>query len=150
MPRSSIPRVKAALVAALDVALPDDDLVTWGNPRGSKPREWVMVGNVRGLQRAAAQGRQRRKEHYVIEVQVTVTAADTADPQEIADRAFDIAAEIEELLRADESLGDVEGLITAEVVKTDLTEGMLAVSAGQTSGERMAEVMVHVACETRI
>lgn len=143
MAASTIPAVKAALVAQIAAALPTVT-VTWAVPRGEKGREWVLVGNVRGDQRAAAIGRSRRAETYIVEIQVTCVRPNVETPQSVSDRAFEIVAEIEDVLRTDETLGNLSYLIKAEVVKTDLTEGLLE------NEERMSEVMVHVACETRI
>ncbi|WP_217923781.1 hypothetical protein [Miltoncostaea oceani] len=141
MAQSLVPAVKGALVDATAAALPGIQ-VTWGSPRGDKDREWVFVGDVTGTQAAAAIGRSRRKETFRVEIVVSIVRPDVDDARAIADRAYELAGAIEDLLRADETLG-LPGLIWARVEKTDLTEGV----AG---GERWAEVTVHVNCETRI
>lgn len=143
MAASTIPAVKAALVSAITTALPDVS-VTWGVPRGDKGRDWVLVGNVTGSQRAAAVGRQRRAETFTVEIQVTAVRPSIVTPQATSERAFAIVAEIEDALRADETIGNLAYLIHAQIVKTDLAEGLLS------NDERMSEVTVHVACETRI
>lgn len=141
---STIPAVKAALVSTITDAIADPDVeVTWSTPRGDKARDWVRVGDVTGQQSAAALGRQRRQEDYRVEVLVSVIRSDVESPQAVAERAYALAGEIEDALRADESLGGVAGLVWARVEKTDLAEGV----AG---GERWAEVTVHIACMARI
>lgn len=145
MPRSAIPAVKAALVGVIQGALPNVQ-VTWAAPRGaSSAREWVLVGNVTGDQQAAAIGRLRRKERFRIEVLVSIVKSEIEHPQDLAERAYELAGEIEDALRADELLGLTTSgpLLWARVEKTDLSE-----SADK--GERWAEVTVHVVCETRI
>jgi hypothetical protein len=143
MASSTIPAVKAALVSVISAALPTVT-VTWGIPRGDKGREWVMVGDVPGIQRAAALGRQRRAETYTVEIEVSVVRAGIEKPQNVTERAFAILEEIEDALRADERLGGVANLIKAEVVKADLSEGLTA------SEEQVALIKVGVACEARI
>lgn len=146
---STIPAVKGALLSILSDAL-TGVLVTWGVPRGTKPAEWVLIGNVTGAQRAAAIGRGRRAETYTVEIQVTVVNSDTVSQQETTERAYAIVEEIEDAIRADETLGNLTGLIWARVEATPLTEGVRVNPDGSTTGERMAEVMVGVGCESRI
>lgn len=156
MAASTIPAVKAALVAIFETAVtavPAPPVtVSWGNPRGKKERDWVLVGNVRGEQRAAALGRSRRAEKYIVEVQVTSVRPNVETPQSVAERAYAIAAELEDAIRAamhpDETLFPL--LISAGVVKTDLTEGAPVNPDGQPTDHHLAEVMVHVECESRI
>jgi hypothetical protein len=140
MATSTIPAAKGALLDTLTDAL-DDVLVTWSTPAEGPGPEWVRIGDVTGAQRAAAVGRQRRAESYTVQILVSVVKAEIEDPQEVAGRAFEIVADIEDAIRTDETLGGV--LIWARVEKTDLREGL----AG---GERWAEVTVHVGCESRI
>lgn len=144
MPTSAIPAVKEALYDQITAALPSTVSVTWGVPREAPQREWVLIGNVTGIQRAAAIGRQRRAETFTVEIQVTNVRPNIESPRSVSERAFEIVAEIEDVLRTDETLANLSTLIKAEIVKTDLTEGF------RSNEERMSEVMVHVACETRI
>ncbi len=152
MAPSTIPAVKAALVELFTTAVagvPAPPVsVTWGVPRGQKERDWVLVGNVLGEQRAAALGRQRRAEAYTVEVQVTAIRSSMDTPQAVAERAYLIAGELEDALRADETLGGL--LISATVVKTDLREGAPVNPDGQPTDKHLAEVLVHVRCESRI
>lgn len=141
--------MKAALVSLATDALPGV-MVTWGVPRGTKDREWVLVGKVTGDQSSAAIGRARREEVYTVEIQVTVVRPDTISPQETAERAYTLVAAIETAIRTDETLGGVSGLIWARVEKTDLNEGLVLNADGQTTGERIAEVIVNVGCKSRI
>lgn len=142
MATSTIPAVKGALLELITAAVPDVQ-VSWSTPPDGPGPEWVRIGDVTGDQRAAAVGRQRRAETYRVQILVSIVRPELEDPQVLADRAFEITAEVEETIRADESLGGVPGLIWARVEKTDLREGL----AG---GERWAEVTVHVGCESRI
>lgn len=142
MATSTIPAVKAALVSLIGAALPGVQ-VTWSTPREDKQPEWIRVGDVRGRQAAARIGRQARKETYTVEIHVSLVKSDVEDPRVLTDRAFELVGEIEDVLRADETLGGVPGLIWAVVEKSDLSEGV----AG---GERWSEVVVHVGCESRI
>lgn len=146
MATSSIPTVKGALLEHLSAALPDVQ-VTWSTPTDGPGPEWVRIGNVIGDQDAAALGRQRREERYRVEVLVSVVRPEIEEPQEVAERAFAILAEIEDDVRADETLGiDLPGaaqFVWARIEKTDLVEGL-------GGGERWAEVTVHVACVARI
>lgn len=150
MATSVIPAVKAALVTEITAAVPAGVSVVWGDPRGGREPDTVIVGNVTGEQAAAALGRQRRRETFTVQVHVTVERPDLQTPQAVAERAYVIAGEIEDALRADERLGGLGTLVKAEVVKTDLTEGIAADPTGRPTEKRMAEVTMHVRCESRI
>lgn len=123
MATSTIVAFKAALIASLQGRANLDGVsVTWGIPPTEPEPEWIFVGDVKGPaeQEAAALGRQRREEKYALEIIVSVTRQFADDAQECAERAVELAAEIEDELRTDVEQGVVR---VAQVVGLGLEEG---------------------------
>lgn len=147
---SSIPAVKGALVDALNARPALAGKVTWGVPRETPRREWIVVGEVEGDQSQVSVGRQslsRREERYRVLVVVSVIMSAVEHPRTVAERAYALAAEVEDEVRTSPTLGldpGTDGLYWAQVTKTDLTE-----STGDGS-ERQAVVTLHVSCMARI
>lgn len=144
---STIPAVKAALLARFRAALTDvpDEQITWGVPRGQLEREWVMIGDGADVaQTDAAVGQQRRDEVYTIDVIVSVVLGGLDTARAATERAFQIVAAMEGALRplAAPPLG-VTNLIAAVVSGTPFRE--------RWDGEnREAEVTVRIRCHARI
>ena len=147
---STVPAVKAALLSRIDSATDAATTVSWGVPRGDKQRDWVMIGKALTEQSPAAVGQQRREERYTVTVTVTVVRADVETPQSVSERAHAIVGQIEDNVRSDATLGGVANLIHAQVTKTDPDDVLLVDDAGQPTGRRMTEVIVHVTCLARI
>ncbi len=111
---SSVPAVKAAIVALVATALPGIS-VTYGRPMNSTlPREAVFVGDVRGQHRVPTMksGRKAREETYTLDVVIAVLMP-RGTLSEAEARAFVLATEVEDALADDPSLGGVDGLIHA-------------------------------------
>lgn len=83
--------------------------VTWAIPPGEPEPDWIYVGDARepAGQSSAALGQQRREEHYILHVVVSVVRPFADDAETVARRAEEITAEIEAALRADASLDGV-------------------------------------------
>jgi hypothetical protein len=122
MQPSSIPRVKSALVTALESATWPGarPTVSWGWPRGDH-REMVLVGDtLSSSQRWSHLGARLREEDYTLEVVISVLhPGDTQ--QEATERAFALLAVIEETLRSGPNL-DLPGITFAEIADPDLAE----------------------------
>ena len=147
---SSIPAVKAALVARLSARPALAGKVTWGIPRDTPRREWVVVSDVEGDQAPVTVGRgslSRREERYRVLVVVSVIRSSVELPQTVTERLFELVAEVEDEVRQNPTLGldpGTDGLYLAQITKTDLTE-----SVGDGS-ERQSVATVHVSCMARI
>jgi hypothetical protein len=111
---STVPAVRSALVALLEVALPDSQ-VSYGRPADAAlQRECVWVGAARGADRIPVMkaGRKCREQSY--SVQVIVWVAMPSGQQDDADaRAFEVLTVIEGLVADDPSLGGLDGLVHA-------------------------------------
>lgn len=151
---TTIPAFKAGLLARLqaDAGLAGVQ-VAWGLPFGSLARELVVLGHVRaedptggvGGQSTASLGQRRREERYVLELVVRVVRH--ATQQEVTERAFAIAAEIEQSVRAwGEEQPQFGGLVRwALVSSVELQE-----FPTEGNQERLALVTVDLACAQRI
>lgn len=104
---STIPAFKAALAAALrSRANLANVQVSYGAPLPSPADEFVWLADIEGEQEAAALGAQRREEIYELMVIVNVIRAG-ADQQAVTERAYALAAEVENELRGDGTVGGV-------------------------------------------
>lgn len=144
---STIPAFKAALLAALQQRTGLHGVeVSWGYPFNSQSREWLFLGNVSGDQTAAALGRQRREESYDLEVIIAVLKPGSrGDIRARTERAFEIAAEVEDQLRTDASVG--------QVVRVAQVEGPLRLSeffVGDSGTEVGAELLLTIHVDNRI
>lgn len=129
MANSTIPAFKAALLTALQArAALSTVQVTYGAPLPSPADEYVWLADVDGEQEAAALGAQRREEFYELEVIVAVYRAG-ADQQATTERAFALVGELEEVLRADGTVGgtvrfaEVGGPLRLEEMASDTHRG---------------------------
>jgi hypothetical protein len=107
MATSSIPAVKAALITRLQARAGLYGVsVTWGftDAAGARAAEWVFVGNTRGDQTWTQQGRQSKEEDYTLDLIVSVVRKGLG-VQTAEQRAWAIAAEVENELRSDPSVG---------------------------------------------
>lgn len=141
MPTTSTqPAAKAALVTLLvDAGLP----ATYGTPAKAPSDEWVRVGRVQGTQTAAvfAGSLQPRDEDY--EITMTVRVRMSGDGQQLAtERAYVLAGQIEEALRADPTLGGVVhwALVSAFDLEEEAPDG----------SSRLADLDVTVTCRARV
>jgi len=142
---STIPAFKAALYTRLDSALGTVQ-VTYGVPAPAGPeREWVWLGGARATQVSAAMGQRRREEEWVQDIVVSCVSPTRESHQTLTERAFAIAALIEDSLRSWSDPGTPFGSVvrTALVVATDLEEFV-------STEERESRITVRVACTHRI
>lgn len=142
-------RTKKALVARLGARPALAGKVTYGVPRVTPTTEWIHVGRIEGDETAVSLGRSsqgRREERFQIVVTISVIRSWIDDPEDVADRAFALLAEIEDELRDAPTLGldpGTDGLYWAGVVRKDVDE------EGDGS-QRQAVVIVRVGCMARI
>lgn len=118
--------------------------VTWGIPPIDEvPVDWLYVGDAKSPadQEAAALGRLRREEHYVLHLEVIVMRPHADDPKTVATRAADIVEEVEDLLRTDPEVGGV--VRVAQIVGVGLEEG-------SDGNERWAVMPVRIDVRQRI
>lgn len=96
--------------------------ISLGIPTSKPEPEWIMIGGARdpGDQEAAALGQLRREEHYHLWIDVSVVRPFDDDQVTTTDRAFALAAEVEDELRSDASVGGVVRI--AQVVGMALAE----------------------------
>lgn len=117
MPTSTIPAFKAALFTALKARANLANVqVTYGPPLPQPTREWIWLGDVDGQQDAAAFGHFRREETFALTVLIGVTRGGTAQ-QDATERAFTIAADIENELRTN---ADVAATVRLAEIKGPL------------------------------
>jgi hypothetical protein len=124
MSSSSIPRVKAALLELLEGASwpSPAPTVSYGWPRDID-RELVMVGGtVDGEQTWTSFGPRRREETYRLELAVQVLRPGLTQ-QQATERAFELLAVIEDVLRTTPDLGLGLELTVAELAVPRLREG---------------------------
>lgn len=143
MATSTIPALKGKLRDALkaDAGL-HDVLVTWGWP-DAPAAEMILVGDVPEWHQepAAMKGAAWPvEEEYVLELIVHVERAGT-DQESATRRAFEIAAEIENVIRADYAVG-------ATVRVAQFESGQLQEMAGDQT--RLALLTCRVGCAARI
>lgn len=102
--KSTAPAFKAAFVTALAArAGLSGVLVSYGAPLPNPPREHVTLGDLSGEQEFAALGAMRKYETYTLDVYVSVVR-EGSQQQACTERAFAIAAEIEDELRANPTM----------------------------------------------
>lgn len=131
---STIPTFKAALATHLAAESGLSGVqMTYGLPFGiARPeREWIWLHDVSNwTQAAAAIGRQRREETYTMRVIVSVMYEKTTTQQTTTERAFTLAAVIENSMRlwgqganaADPFAYSTTGVRYVEVVGQDFIE----------------------------
>lgn len=146
MASSTVVDFKDALITRLQ-ARPGlaDATVSWHVPVEKPRRDWILVDNVESPadQEAAALGRQRREEHYVLHILVMVRRPFRVQPKAVAQRGAALVAEIEDELRDDCSVGGV--VRVAQVVGVGLEEW-----AGADGDERGADMPVRIDVRQRI
>jgi hypothetical protein len=111
---STVPAVRARLVALLEAALPDAQ-ISYGHPGDTMDRETIFLGQARGSHSLATvrSGRRTRDEEYTIDVWVATTAVGPT-PQEASERAWTLAAELEDVCADDATLG-LPGVLWARI-----------------------------------
>lgn len=148
---STIPAVKAALKTGLAARTGlTGVLVEWGVPHErweGTSGEWLVLGDTRAPQEAAALGRLRRTENLTIEVYVDVRRQ-TTDAQSTTERAFVIAGELEDYLRSDPSLSaDYGG--SGEIVAAQFG-GVVRELSSSADRQRRAVLVSEVNVQARI
>jgi hypothetical protein len=139
---SSIPTMKANLVTQLQ-ARPGlaQVQVTNGPPFPSPQREFIWVGEARGLQTWGTFGPNGlRQEMYGTEVTVSVIREGT-DTAAGTSRAYTLMGELEAQLRTDPTVNGA--VMAARVGDVELKE--MVTAGGET---RTSEIVVTVECET--
>lgn len=139
---STMAAVKAALTTALDArSALDGVLVTYGDAGDLATMETIRLGDTTfGIQEPAAlrPSKRRRFEEYTLEVTVEVIGKVT--PQANEARAIALAAEVEDAVAVDPTVGAVTNLLFAYVT------GMEMSTTETVSGPR-TEVMIEITCK---
>jgi limonene-1,2-epoxide hydrolase len=139
---STQPKLKGNLrdALALRPAIKGEVQVSWGFPK-SPEKEFILLGDIRDDgQESAAMGMQRRDERYTLEVIVKVEKNGT-DQEATTLRAYALAGEVENTLRADATVGNA--VLMARVTGVGLVE----FDGDQV---RIAVLTVLVGCKARI
>lgn len=143
---STVPAVKAALVSLVTTGIGDSTVqVSYGRPADSMlARDCVWMGRVTGSDRVPVMsaGRKVREQEYSVQVIVWV-AKPRGTVQEAEARAHVLAAEINDALADDPSLGGVDGLIHA-------TAGSWEVEADQALEGPFCLITFDVDCLARL
>lgn len=115
--RSTVPAVKAALVALLEAALVDVS-VSYSHPGNALPVEAVYLGDVRGTSEVPTSraGRLARHERYTVDLWISVTT-DGSSSEAAEARAAELLAEVEDVLAEDVTLG--EEIVAATLAEVD-------------------------------
>lgn len=154
MASSTIATFKAALTTRLQAESGLDGVqVTYGLPAPAGPGlEWVWVGNAYGFQVSRNQGQRAREESWAQEVQVSVLAAVREDQQTLTERAFEIAAVIEDSLREWSTPPDAFDavVIWALVQELNLEEFISVDPETKSAKQREARVTIRVGCMNHI
>lgn len=148
MATSTMPAFKAALVTRLQA---DSDLsgvnVTYGPPTPGEwaEREFIWIGAARGEQTTAAMGQKRREEVWIQDVVVSCVSAMRNPQDDLTERAFVLAGQVEDSLRTWSTTQPFFGGVVRQalVVGMDLDEFV-------NDQEREARVTMRVACAERI
>lgn len=142
MASSTVPAFKAALAAAL-AARPalHDVQVAYGAPLPAPAREFLWLADVEGEQEPAALGAQRREESYLLTV-IANALREGQDQQAATERAFELVAELEDVLRDDGSL--------SQTVRFAQVAGPFRLEEMSSDTARAAQVTVTVAVRARI
>lgn len=140
MATSSIPTLIENLRAMLAARTQLDDVqITVGIPLPSPSREFIALLDVSGNQDWSTLGH-TREEQYDLDVLISV-AQQTNDQQPSTVRAFEIAAELENALRADQT---VKGAVTVAAFGGNISLTQLASDDGMARG---AHLTVQVHCQ---
>ena len=137
MANSTVPAFMAALLTALK-ARPglSSTQVAWGVPRGELQKEFMLLLDVDGEQTTKAKGQHRREEQFDLTVVISVVRT-RGEAQAATERAYVLAAELENELRTNTTMTStvrncrIEGrfaLNQATPREGDRTEAMLTVT----------------------
>lgn len=145
---STIPAFKAALFAALGSrpALAGVQLA-YGAPYPNPGREFISLADVDGAQVAEVLGRLKRREDHTLTCHVMVIREGT-NQQAATERAFTIAGEIEDCLRADPTL-DATYAGEGQIIWSQIT-GPLSLEERANDANRAAIVTMSVGWAARI
>jgi hypothetical protein len=141
--RTTALRAKAAikqLMEARGIAGAD---ITWDAPSRKIGQDLIYVGDIVSEEVPAALGAQRRDENYTITVLISVMRPFSADPQVVAERAFALYEELEDMLRDNPEL---EGVVWMAEVGGWTHAG----AANNEAGWREASIATSVDCQARI
>ncbi len=146
MATSTIPALKAKLVELLGAAESLHDVqIAWGWPGGSPARDLIIVGDVPEWSQEPAAlraGRKPREESYAIEILIRVERSGV-DQRSVSERAFEIAAEIEDVVGDDWTLGGV-------VRDGEFAGGSLEEMASPSGDGRTSLLTLRVRCDARV
>jgi hypothetical protein len=141
MATSSVPDAHDALEELLKARF-GKGVVEAGIPLRDPGKELLMIGDVEGDTAPVTVGRNRRAETYTIDVIVSVVRP--GGNQRAANaRAWELVAELEELVQEHKTLGGV-------VLEAGIAGSFTFTKHGDTSGTREARIRVPVACKARI
>lgn len=142
MATSTVPTLKANLMTRLLARTGLTGVqVSYGIPLPDPQPEFIWLGDVDGDQYFAALGHRAREEDYTLTVTVDVLRRDS-DQQSATERAYAIAAEIENELRDDPT---VNGAVrTAEI------KGRMRLSERHDDQAREAMLELSIYCQHRI
>jgi hypothetical protein len=121
------PAVKSALLTALQLKPELEGVqLSYGWPGDALEREHIWIGNVTGTVRIAllSTGRKYRDDKFNVSVfvQAGLIGGTEAEAEE---RATQLLAALEDVLADDPSIGEVDGLIDAELTTVDGPHTML-------------------------
>lgn len=143
---STIPAFKAALYTRIDSAVGTVQ-VSYGPPTNTVfgEREWVWIGNATSSQVSAAMGQRRREEAWIQDVIVSCVAPNRESHQTLTERAYAIAALIEDSLRTWSAPGSAfDGVVRTALVVGSPFEEFLSET------ERESRVTLRIECTNRI
>ncbi|MEZ5101169.1 MAG: hypothetical protein R3C15_15485 [Thermoleophilia bacterium] len=144
MATSTVPTLKANLQARLQARVGLAGVqVSYGAPFPMPEPEWIWLADVEGEQEPAALGRQRRSETFRLEVLVRVVRSTLDDQEAATERAYALAAELENELRSDPTVGVAADFI-AQI------GGPFRLAEDANAEQRVASLVVTVTCRARI
>jgi len=148
MGKSAIPTAVANLVALIqaDPTITNDNVqVTYGPPAARPEDEFIAVMGVQESQVAAALGRLRRDETFTIILAISVVRGGL-DYQNAAERAYQLAGVIEDLLVANAQNGTLNGAVRV----VEIAALPLELNTKQDGSAVEARIPAQVRCTARI
>lgn len=145
---STIPAFKAALLAALQARAGLTGVqLAYGSPYPNPGREFISLADVDGEQEARALGHLKRREDLTLTCLIMVIR-EGMNQQAATERAFEIAGEIEDCLRADPTL-DATYVGAGQIIAAQVT-GPLSLEERANDALRSALVTLSVGWASRI
>jgi hypothetical protein len=142
MATSTVPALKAALLSLLSARAGLSGVqVVYGAPLPNPGREFISLAGTTGDQATASLGRLSREEEYRLTIYVSALR-EGLDQQSCTERAFALAAEVENAVRSDPTVSGT--------VRTALVDGPFTLEEGATDAHRTALVTLSLFCHARI